>query len=64
VPKLAPRDLANAITMEALSYMQVEPNSDEAKMVRMIVDQMVMPAPPAKPASSKPAPQVVPRFKQ
>jgi hypothetical protein len=51
-PKLPPREIANMVTTEAISYMQVEPNSDEAKQVRLIVDQMVMPAPPAGPRRS------------
>jgi hypothetical protein len=47
VPKMPPRDIANAVISEAISYMQVAPNSDEAQTIQLIVEKMVMPSAPA-----------------
>lgn len=60
-PKLPPREIANMVTTEAISYMNVPPNSEEAQMLATIVDEMVIPKPAA--TAKQPA-RSVPAFKQ
>lgn len=66
VQKRPPREIAAEITAEVLTYMQLHPQRDfeQATMVQGMIDNLIIPRPPEKPASSRPSDTRPPVFKQ